>query len=220
MPNSGAHACDFCGRKVAISIERLCDGRERCAPCEVVAVDTPEELEFIYREARRFLTEEVGITLRETIRVVYCAPDEIAKHTGATFSPTPHFDIRPMGLAVFDGSDCIILIENEQPRHMTLATAVHELVHVWQFDNLDLDFIERQGQFFLVEGLALWAEIECLRSRHHAPDYCALHEQRDDVCGEGLRAIRDGWNCDSRLIAPFELILGEFGILSGKAKRG
>lgn len=190
MPNSGVHACDFCGRPIRISIEQLRDGRERCPPCGEEAVDTRDELERLFCEARKFLTEEIGISLRETIRVIYCAPDEITRHTGTNFTPTPYFDMRPVGLTVFDGDGCTILIENEQPDHMVLATAVHELVHVWQFDNLDLEGIERAGQFFLVEGLALWAEIECLRSRQLAPDYCVLHESRVDLSGEGLQAIR------------------------------
>lgn len=210
------HACDFCGRPLQpVVLERLGDGRERCSVCGGTAADTPAELAEIYREARRFLTEELGLRLRHRVSVTYGSSEQIARLAGSAFSRTSGFDTRAIGFALFDGEDCTILIEDQQPYHLSLATAVHELVHVWQADHLDLDGIESAGWSPLIEGLAVWAEIECLKRRHLAPDYVLELIGRDDAYGIGYREVVKtiGPHAEERNI--FELLARRFSRSQG-----
>ncbi len=207
---SSDHQCDFCGaEEPADDLERLVDGIERCDPCGDTAVETIDDLTFAYRRARRFLTKELSIHLRQDIDIRCSTPAEIAEAVGGQFTATARFDYRAVGRAMFQDDGCAILIELGQPYAMTLATLVHELVHVWQFDHLDIERAERDAGLSLVEGLATWAEVECLRSHGLLCEGADSMEVRDDLYAYGYREIREKAGRTEN--GPFAWMLSAYG---------
>ncbi len=211
---SGAEReCDFCGRTLTpAEFERLADGRERCVKCRDSAVDDVGKLEGVYREARAFLVNEFEIDLRTNLGVRFASAHEIARDADDRFIPTSGFDPRAIGRAIQCDGNCTVLIENGQPYHMTLATAVHELTHVWQFDNLDFERMVKESELLLIEGHATWAEVECLRRKDLAPEYWQHTTNRTDVYGKGYREI-------AKLCGETECLENPFRFLSALYQR-
>lgn len=205
-----SHECDFCGSsQPEVHLEEMADGRERCPPCSDVAVDQAEHLVRIYNHARGFLVDGLRLALRQNVHIRSCLPEEIASLDGSQFIPTPRFDSRAVGRAVDEQGTATVLIESGQPYHMTLATMVHELVHVWQFDHLNLDRVEKESGLSLIEGLATWAEVECLRQARLAPEYLDSVTSRHDIYGQGYRSVLEIATITGR--EPFDLIREQYG---------
>ncbi len=72
---------------------------------------------------------------------------------------------------------------------MTLAAVVHELTHIWQFDNLDYKKMKKEHGLLLVEGHAVWTEIRCLAHRGIGAKYCELQASREDEYGRGYQMV-------------------------------
>ena len=187
---NGAHRCDFCGGRLPSSeIERLQDGRERCLACKASAVDTVAELTQVFEEGREFLVQALGLTLRRGLQVSFADTQTLHRAAGSSFLPTHEYDPRTVGLAIRSGDSFQIIIENGQPYHLTLATIVHELTHIWQYDNLNIDRLQAEHGRLLVEGLAVWAELTCLESRNLGANYRQQQAARDDDYGQGYRLV-------------------------------
>jgi hypothetical protein len=184
-----SRSCDFCGEKISgSSFERLSDGRERCTSCKDSAVESLTELEQIYDEARKWLARRFSpVQLRKDIKIYFTTADEVARERGSVFAPTSGFDPRAIGFARRARHE--IYIENGQPYHMTLGTLIHEMTHIWQFDNLDMEKMEREHGDLYEEGHATWVEVQCLNERGIGIIYSEYQMQRDDVYGNGARAI-------------------------------
>jgi hypothetical protein len=187
---AGSHRCDFCGRPLsATELERLQDGRERCSACKANAIDTVAELTRVFQEGRDFLARTLGLSLRRGLTVAFTDAHTLHQAAGASFLPTHELDPRTIGLAVKEGDACKIIIENGQPYHLTLATIVHELTHIWQFDHLNIDRLKQEYGGLLVEGLAAWAELTCLARKNLAPEFRQQYLERDDDYGRGYRLV-------------------------------
>ncbi len=190
---SQERVCDFCGEIMSgSSFESLNDGRERCPNCRDTAVNTVKGLDKVYREARKWLVKKFyPLKIRKNVQVKFASAEEIANELKRPFSATAGFDARTVGFARRRDNDCSIYIENGQPYHMTLATMVHELTHIWQEDNLDMEELEAQHGLLYIEGHATWAEITCLRERGLGVEFCDRELLRQDVYGQGARAIAE-----------------------------
>lgn len=202
--------CDFCGNRMSVAmVERLEDGRERCSRCKETAVDSPEELEKVYHQARVLLLAHFNIELRKNIDLQFTSADAIAKESGGVFQPSAGFDPRAVGFARCGGEQYSIFIENGQPWHMVLATLVHELTHIWQFDHLNTTALKERYGKLLVEGHAMWVELYILESQVIAGDYIAHEKCREDIYGLGYWEIE----ClirEKGITDPFVLLLTEF----------
>ena len=204
------HICDFCGNVMSISVlETLADGRERCRACARQAINSTRELEKVYQEARKELLATYRIRLCSTIDVHITDAETVAREQNMVFIPTSGFDARPAGFARRRDDLFEIYIENGQPYHMVLATMVHELTHIWQFDSLDMEQLEREHGKVWLEGHAMWTEITCLRKRGIGLQYCDHEENRQDLYGIGFREIAEllERNAESN---PFRLLLARY----------
>jgi len=183
--------CDFCGRYIKeTELERLEDGRERCSDCRRKAINTLSELKEVLTEAKEFMEANYKVKIVPHVNVRFATAAEIQKERGIIFTPTPEFDPRAIGLAVRRGNnEYEILVENGQPYHMTIEVIVHELTHIWQFVNLDVNKMLADYDKVLIEGHAMWAGITCLEIRHMAPSYVESQKQRDDEYGKGYWTI-------------------------------
>ncbi len=202
-----AHRCDFCGRPLSASeLERLQDGRERCPACKASAIDTVAVLTRVFEEGRDFLVRFLGVSLRRNLQVAFIDAHTLHRAAGSSFLPTHEHDPRTVGLALKEGDVFTIIIENGQPYHLTLATIVHELTHIWQFDNLNIEQLTQEHDGLLVEGLAVWAELTCLAQKNLAPEYRQQYLERDDNYGQGYRLVLEFLQQYGQRDNPFSLL--------------
>lgn len=207
----GKHQCDFCGKHYPQSDMTIIDSSlERCPECSAVAVKEFDGLLDLYRNARDFLEQDMGIAVRQDISVKFAHTRRIQDEAGIEFLPTSQMDPRAIGIAMSNGR--IIMVENGAPSHSILATLVHEMTHIWQYDNLDHERMKAENGLLLIEGHAMWAELECLERKNLAKELCAVGKRRTDVYGEGYRTIvqvlKDNPNCRN----PFEMLLEKYRV--------
>lgn len=210
-------ACDICAITVEAGVpcDVLPDGRMSCRACTAVGVTSVAMLERLYREvAVPFYREAFEVTDIANVRVELVDQNDISLVQGKSFIPTSGFDMRAVGIAVAGGAHARSGTREESGRHLvqiesgfspeaTASTLVHELCHVWQFENLDIERIRRADGNLLIEGQAVWTEDAFLawqQKRSHAlftPDRLAVaqseldaYKQSVGTYGAGYRAVR------------------------------
>ena len=103
---------------------------------------------------------------------------EIAQETGDYFIATKGFDPRTLGFARQSGNKRDLFLENGAPQVSMKMTLVHELSHMWQYENLPDLFDGAPLEH--IEGMAVWTEAQYLYAiglNERAEDYiqCRLH---------------------------------------------
>ena len=216
--------CDICATtlEAGVPCDVLPDGRMSCRACTAVGVTSVAMLERLYREvAVPFYRDAFEVTDIVNVRVELVDQNDISLVQGKSFIPTSGFDMRAVGIAVAGGAHARSGTREESGRHLvqiesgfspeaTASTLVHELCHVWQFENLDIERIRRADGNLLIEGQAVWTEDAFLawqQKRSHAlftPDRLAvaqsalnLYKQGGGIYGEGYRALSTGLGSES-----------------------
>jgi hypothetical protein len=204
-------ACDFCGRTLASDVlQRLDDGRSRCAECDAQAVDHIRVLRRLYRDARSHFEGRYGLKIAGQVNVRFADANEIAAARGSSFTPTSSFDARAIGLAVREGNGRLsIYVENGQPQHSVQAVIIHELTHIWQFANLPETVLQDTDW---IEGHAVWVEVTYLRHLRylHVDAYHERWLSREDEYGRGYRRILDEME-QRGMETPFDLVFWRGG---------
>jgi len=208
--------CDFCAAS-GLPVSLLETGLARCKKCEAEAIDDEDELHKIFAEALLFF-ESKHVGLPRYIRPRFATPQEIASFNQQQFIPTSGFDSRPVGLAAapaITNQLDTIFIERGFSKGRVFATIIHELVHVWQFNNLDADKLFGTGkQLQYMEGLARWAELDALES---IGEYQLVNEIQqgmevhEDEYAEGYQLLLNEISMASPLLSPFEIYQQKFG---------
>ena len=189
------HICDFCSRPLlGGQYDRLVDGRERCAMCTRTVVRRPKEVRILFQTVKRQMEISFGIKFLNNIQVSVVSSRKLQKELGTTFVPTSGFDSRPLGFAKVKRGHQVLWLENGCPRSMIMSTTAHELTHVWQNQNeyfLELQSkVDRETYLLIVEGMATWAEVQCLKLAHE-DDYAQVladhYNRSDDEYGYGFR---------------------------------
>ncbi|MCH5354106.1 MAG: hypothetical protein J1E06_11675 [Acutalibacter sp.] len=163
-PNT--HYCDFCGVElIGTEYEVLADGRERCLNCGKSAIRTEEEFKDVYRKALKDLDTFFGASITVPIAVKMVNAKRLHKSLGKSFVPTGKSDPRVLGVAIRDKKKgYTILVENGAPRLASLKTIVHELTHIWQYENWDAKEIRSKygsaQELEVYEGMAKWVEVQ------------------------------------------------------------
>ena len=166
VPNrQGVHYCDFCGVELTgAESEVLSDGRERCMNCSRTAVKTEAEFRKLYQDAARGMELFYGVRITVPVKIQMVNAKRLHRSLGKTFVPTAKPDGRTLGVAIKRGNDYSILLENGSPRMSSLMTLVHEMTHIWQYLNWDMDAIRRKYgadmELEVYEGMAKWSEIQ------------------------------------------------------------
>lgn len=191
--------CDFCARGLSgAEYDVLKDGRDRCCACSKTVVSKKQDFEALFFQVRDGLKTKFGIDLPQEMTVKVVSQAKLAKMVGTKFVPTKYFDPRTVGLATekrVRGGDPKygIVFENGTPRMSLIATAAHELTHIWQYSHWDWAAMQaKYGNKFLAvcEGMAKWAEIQylfLLNETEQARRFLENEVARDDVYGYGLR---------------------------------
>lgn len=206
--------CDFCGSPLSpLSYEVLKYGRERCTRCLQTAVNTLEELKRVYSEGRSWMIQTYQLPkLRKNITVTFADASHIANVSGNRFIPTASFDPRIVGIAIKEGRQFQILLENGQPYHLTLATIVHELTHIWQYEHVDYERMIQEMGPLLIEGHSKYVELACLEDKNLGHNYSAREKTRQDEYGQGYRLIEQELKKHDAINDPFELLLKRYPV--------
>lgn len=191
----GQHICDFCGAAMEPgSFEILKDGRERCAECSKTAVRRLRDVRALYEESHGLLEKTFGITLRSPIRIRVTNAKVIAREMGEEFKAGKGMDMRALGFARNRNGKYDIYLETGAPRDALRSTIVHELTHIWQYENWDnQEIVSRYGEDMrstVYEGMAVWTEAQLMRctgQEGRAKRYEYGRLQCDDAYGNGLR---------------------------------
>ncbi|NWQ42719.1 hypothetical protein MLOOGBEN_18615 [Bacillus sp. EB106-08-02-XG196] len=197
--------CVFCGRTVsAAQIHQLSDGRQRCFTCNESAINHVVRVEPLYREVRQFFSDVYLVNLPEDIALSVLSAADIHKTSGLPFIPKAG-NSRLTGKASMDGDGKLrVLVENGSPRIHTLSTLAHELTHIWQFENLQVDQLHIEE----LEGFASWVEVDMMTKMGEVPYANMLKEQlenRQDPYGRGYRLIEERLSILPYNTTPFDL---------------
>ena len=161
-----SRTCDFCGAEInGIEYEVLKDGRERCNHCSRTAIKNEEELKKLYAEVMSTMQAFYNISINAPVNVSMVNAKTLHKAIGKSFVPTGSFDGRVLGFARPEKDGTFTLyVENGAPRMQTIMTTVHEMTHVWQFNNWDRKAIRKKygkaRELEIYEGMAMWSEIQ------------------------------------------------------------
>ena len=186
--------CDFCGKPLTgVEFDVLKDGRDRCAECSDTVVRGKANFESLFSQVREGLIEKYAIDLPNNMTVEVVSSKKLAQKVGTDFVPTRNFDSRTVGLATNHKGRYGLMFENGIPRINLIATAAHELTHIWQYSHWDKAAITaKYGKLTLAiyEGMAKWSEIQYLFLINEADQAERTLENevlRTDVYGYGLR---------------------------------
>ena len=183
----GVHYCDFCGKEMK-TFDVLDDGRERCEECTKTAVKTLGAFKKLYKETKKELKSIFDVEIKTKIEVRMTNANEIAKEIGKPFIATKGMDPRVLGFARREGNKRYLYLENGAPQLEMRKTLIHELTHMWQYENLPDLFI---GDYPKepVEGMAVWAEVQylyCIGEEERAEDYMICRIKGGTEYGIGL----------------------------------
>lgn len=164
-PNlSRQERCDFCFSELSGNdYVVLGDGRSRCHECSRTAVKSLEEFVSIHDTVLRNLRLFFGIRINVPVRVQMVNSKKLHRKLGKSFVPTPKADGRVLGVAIKDRKGYSILVENGAPKLQSTMTMVHEMIHIWQYTNWDMEQIKNtygQEELEIYEGMAKWVEIQ------------------------------------------------------------
>lgn len=200
---NGVHYCDFCGAPLEGKFDLLDDGRERCLECSGEALTKVSEFRKLYKKTRKDMEKIFGIKLKAKISIKTCNAQKIAEELGGTFTPSPGFDGRTLGFACRYGRSHDIYIENGSPAIETAKTLVHEMTHIWQYSNLPDLFENRDLE--IIEGMAVWAEVQYLMSiglKDRAEAYVCNRLMQNNEYGIGLKRYLEKFPVSDRSEAP------------------
>ncbi|MCR5048163.1 MAG: hypothetical protein K6A37_04290 [Saccharofermentans sp.] len=199
---ASTNVCDFCCLPLSgISFERLSDGRTRCNDCSASAVQTLEEFKSLFGNCVIMMQDVFSIKFRTPIKVEMTDAKTINKGVGRVFKPSTSYAARTLGYARKKGKCFYLFVENGCPKLAGISTVVHEMTHIWQFVNWDLEEIRAiygmnksactdKAIDILMEGMAMWAEIQYLYiigEHYYATQQEAAAKARRDVYGIGFR---------------------------------
>ena len=221
--------CDFCLQYVeGEQGQMLTDGRFRCLDCGTIAIDRLEGAKKICDEVLEIMRKKFRIELRQAVEVSFVDASRIASESGETFVPTGEFDSRSVGLAVATYNVSgrqrfMVFVEHGHSYASTAMTLAHEFAHIWQYEWLDYQRMEKDHGKLLIEGHATWAELACGRilagmSTHKEKNKSwikALDQReadllsRQDEYGVGYRLLLDMGGVE---VDGFEMLGAEYGL--------
>ncbi|MBD3257731.1 hypothetical protein GF377_04805 [candidate division GN15 bacterium] len=188
-----APTCQYCGRFIGSSDSKggvdYPDGRRVCNVCSASAVTDIEEAELILDEVRMRLGKLGIVVILDEITLHLTDRRHISRHYGsdmAGHSGFIEYEFESIGDYVSQ-QDFDIYILDGMPRMQFIATAAHELMHVWQYLNCPLN-----NDPALSEGSCNYAAVQVLR-QIGGPE-CqyiieSLNRSVDPIYGAGYRRV-------------------------------
>ena len=222
LDTESSNTCDFCGIPLSgVSYVIMNDGRVCCNDCAASAISTVDELRELFGVTLELMETFYRIQYRDSVDIVMADARTIAKGVGRLFVPSKEYTERVVGYAAQSHGNYSLLIENGSPRLATTDTIVHEMTHIWQYQNWDQKEVERifQGKdkkttdltvLTVHEGMAMWAAVQYMYQigeTRYAAWMEAVAKERTDIYGLGFNLFADQYPIvrDSSLVryTPF-----------------
>lgn len=167
-------ACDVCQGPSNAKAEP--DGRIICPECKKVAIDTPAEMESLYKEVQRFVEGLTGLKVDglPPVRLVLSDEMETKFVEGSGRSMRPHAFYQPYN------PEMIYVLTGHSAYDLG-PTLAHEFTHAWQSRHCP------QQDRMLKEGFATWVGYKYAQSKGYHGMTSAMLALRDPDYGEGLR---------------------------------
>jgi len=178
-------ACDTCSLPLGSRGVDWPDGRRVCRACYDSAITDIEDLTLISQWARRWLAENLAMHTEE-VPLHFADAATIARMHGRTFVRRPGGTPREIGF--YRLNPPAIYVEYGCPRNEAFGLMVHEWTHAWQVRQWAPSPTTRVS-LVAMEGLAMWAETEALRSVGAAVEVRRA-EQLGGVYAAGLALYR------------------------------
>ncbi len=159
--------CSYCGMEISgVEFHRLQDGRVRCTTCSNTVVKTKAEMEQLCRRVIANMDNFFGASIRVPVSIEIAEEQNLKKKAGLPLGVRDNQSVLLLGVAMCKDKKYSIILENGAPRISLIATFAHELTHIWQYTNWDLQKTFHQcppaKRLLIYEGMAKWAEIQYL----------------------------------------------------------
>ncbi len=187
------HQCEYCGRFISEAVTgggvEYSDGRHICNICMKSTVGNSRDAIKLLEEVRNKLAIE-GIYVTDRINLLLVDKNELRKMAGDLMAD-------PAGYTKYEwksllsatiSSKANIYVLDGLPRIEFIATAAHEMMHVWQYANG-----KKNNEYALCEGSCNYATYLVLQ---HYPDeetgYKLDNMENDphEYYGDGYRRVR------------------------------
>ncbi len=167
-------ACDVCAGPSNAKPEA--DGRSICPECKKVAIDTPAEIDGLYKEVQRFVEGLTGLKVDSLppVRLVLSDEMETKFVEGSGRSMRPHAFYRPYN------PEMIYVLTGHSAYDLG-PTLAHEFTHAWQSRHCP------QQDRMLKEGFATWVGYKYAQSKGYHSMMSGMLSLRDPDYSEGLR---------------------------------
>lgn len=141
--------CEYCGR-LAIEHIETSDHRIICNRCASQIVERQQELNNLYKTARKRIQEAYGVTIPTLRHLKFKSRDEILKAAGASGSD--------IVIGFYNRAKKELWVERHAPKIFLLNVLMHEMTHAWQDENIK-GFMTKE----ISEGHANFVALELLR---------------------------------------------------------
>lgn len=189
--------CDFCRLPFTKDkVFTLEDGLHRCPECSLDAIDTKPEANKLLAEAIKIYKDHLGIKINNySFDFEFATAKQLHEQYGYMFNPTSKFDERKIVGLAWDKEKDKVTIEKGYKKDHTLSIIIHELCHIWQYNELNYNKIKSDEIYkILIEGLPVWTEIHLMRLAGYtewADAYETVKQNDDTEYGQGFRFVKN-----------------------------
>lgn len=211
--------CSFCFKSLeGVPHDNLVDGKARCMECSATVIKSLKEFKTLFEQAKADMQRFFGIQVHSHVKISMVSHRKVTKISGS-----PH----TLGLACDRPRGRALLMVNGAPRIPALSTMVHELTHIWQYENWDRGDIAKRystevqlhpnpdiARLLAFEGMSVWTEIQymlLIGERDYAQRYLALrlHDPSEYGVGLALYLKRYSLSMDAFLSKPTPFKAGD-----------
>lgn len=204
--------CQLCGMPIyGTSYHKMEDGRISCARCFTSRIQSKEELEILYQSCKQDFCTFFQVELPKGIQLSQSVPESAPAHAKHTLWLTDAAGKNRQGLAIQNGEDFEIWLENGISEVITLGLLVQTLAVVWMMSSWNLEQLhqickEKQPEsevlfHALIEGFQQWTSVQHLmfmQEKALARDLDQMYLDQDKPAAWGYKLFKKTYPLVSR----------------------
>lgn len=200
--SDGNVECDFCANPFRLDeVQTLEDGLHRCKSCSNDAIDSEAQALIILEDSKKLYLEHLNIDFNQyKFEFNFITAKKLHEINKLPFIPSRRYDKRKFIGQAWEREIDKVYVEKGYQKDKTLGIIIHELSHIWEYNNLNCSAIRADNtQNIIIEGLAVWTEIFLLKAAGliDLSDSTHSYYQNDDSeYGKGFRYILANYLAD------------------------
>ena len=201
--------CDFCHRTFAGIEFQTVEGKMRCNECSESPVDTMEMARDVFDEALKLMGVYPGSTVLKDVHLRFeDISQDVRGALNEGFLNAPSVNgHHPISVAVKQKkSDYSAVVGRGYSYPMTMAAMVYALTHIWEDLYLDVKRMTEEEK----EGLAIWAQLNCLERHHLGSITLDTLTNGNEVYTRGYQRIKQLLNEREDEVTPFQAMLEQY----------